>query len=787
MNNEFYKEIYSVRNAEYVLYASASLFNSLLYDKKEAEKSNKVNKLNGYDEVDKATYRIQVQKFCKKIVDNKGIILSSYKTAYNNPLGRQYVTDFGCQSLQYRLRGFLLDKSYIDYDCVNMHPTILQYLIKNKLNMTSPMLNDYCEDRDKILNNHQITKTEVLVAINSDINYSKNGWIKLLHNEIMEHKTNILKLEEFNKFPTTNVKNPISSKVNKIFCMIENRIIETVESEYKLTNLVKMFDGLMTPNQLDITRLNTLTAEYNITWKLKDSDTHIQLPSNWSTPNEAKLEKQKIKDEARLTKAREKKEAREQYLLAKEQIKKLKENQEFQDNKKKQQEFKTLVIQFEKENYKILNPLMFCRENKYGKANYNISDFRMVHSSMPKIEKQTFVDAWNDSGPRSYEKMDFLPYNKTNYINDPDIYNLFKPFTFITNPVQEDIKQGAELLKLVNDLLYTLAGSDTDCADFLRNCIAHMIQYPNILKETIIFLGGSEGVGKDTLIDLIECLLDNNDYVFRTAKPELIFGSFNSACESKLLIQINESSAVNAIKFLEDIKDFSSSKVVNVHKKGLDPYKVKNYSMVWFCSNNCNGIAPSNTNRRIAALWASDKLKGNTKFFKRFHDLTEKKEVLQYIFNYFNNLDLSSFNITKLPKSKLLDELQLNGIKPIYRFLKEILSKEHNTLKADNNQSIFNTADFKRNFDSYMTKHGYAIHSTTQKIKLDLREFNCVTKRHGKSRADHYIFNRKETMNRLEAVYFKNREDISDDDIFNDEDVMCPFGNSDSDSDNDLD
>tara|TARA_R110001599_G_scaffold265483_1_gene466204 strand:- start:740 stop:3163 length:2424 start_codon:yes stop_codon:yes gene_type:complete len=801
---EEYIEKFNVRNAEYVYHASASEFNAFLYDKSEADSNNQINKMLGYDQLDKLVYRKQVKRFCKKIIDNKGTIVSTYKTSYkNSKMGRQYVVEFGCQSLQYRLRGFLLDKSYIDYDCINMHPCILRYLITKKLKSVCPLLNDYCDNRDKIMSDHSITKHDVLVAINSDISYSKKPWIKLLFQEIQPFKQRLLDLEEYNKIKTMNDTNPVSSRVNKIFCIIEDRIITDVEKWKNLTRLIKMFDGVMTPIPLGIDNLDKRTEIYNIKWKVKEPDTYIKLPDLWESPSEEKIKKQKYKEDRKIQrlqdakdkkikkqKDKEQKEIQKQIqsnekieskLLEKAEIKKCKAEEKEQKKIESHKEFMVVKETFEKTRFMIEQPTIFCTETKFGLQSQNITNFSLVNASMPKIDGKPFIGYWLENNPRKYSKFDFIPYNKSPPFIHSEIYNLFKPLTFANNRCEANEKDGQELVDLVLTLLDILAGGKLNSGLFLKNCISHMIQYPNILKETIIFLGGAEGVGKDTIIDLIAALLDNPDYVLRTAKPDLIFGQFNSSCEAKLIIQINESSAANAIRFLEDMKDFSTSQVVNVHKKGQEPYQVNNHSMVWFCSNNCNGIAPSNSNRRVAAFWASDHLKGDRVFFKRLKYLMKDRSVLQYVFDYFNNSDISTFDITALPKSSLLDDLQLSGIKPIYRFVKKILTEPHDVLKKDNNQALFLTSDFKRKYDKYLTDNGHSFKVTTQKIKLDIREFSMETRKHGKRRSDHYFFDTKKTLAKLEKDYFKDRETIDDSRLFYDHDVISPFMSCNSD------
>ena len=794
-----YYEKYNLKNAEYVSNVNMTTFKALMYDKTEFDKT--------YNKEDIITYKIQVQEFCKLILKKNGIINSNYKPANNNRIGRRYVVDFGCQRLQHKLRNFLLDTSYIDHDMINAHPTFLKYLIHSKLNKISPLLDSYCNDRETILNTYNLKKRDILIAINSDININKNQWITQFHKELQPLKLSILQLNEYKFILSNNTKNPISSKINNIFCILENRLITNVETKYKLKEAVLMYDGFMSNKQINIEDLNILSEEYNIKWKIKDRYTAIKIPIDYIS----KSEKLKIKQELqeKRLKEQEKKKLEKQEKRLKEQEKKKLEKQEVRLKKQEERETKILekqynenmeisikkeenrnymaklklkFIEFNKTHHIIKSPLLYRRKSPYGWINYNITDFRLLYADKEKVEKETFIDAWIKSGMATiYEKMDFFPYNK-GQVNIPnDIFNTFEPFTYTVSKeslTSEDCSNGDRLYYLMNKLIFALAGNCNKCKMFLINSIAHLIQYPNILKETIIYLGGEEGVGKDVLMTFIGKLLNNSKYYLSSSKPELLFGKFNDCLENKLIGHVSESKSADSIKFIEDIKDLSTCNKLLLHKKGEKPYEVNNHIFLWFLSNNKNGITPSPSNRRIFAVWADSKYKENIKFFSEIVNLMENSNAVRVCFNNFNEMDLSNFKIRNFPKTNLLNQLELNNIKPLYRFLKELLYQDNNLIyKQDTNQIIIKTSDFKMRYLNYLSNHGNSKdHISTQKIKLDLLEFDIVTKVLDKSRLNHYLFNKKKVLEILETKYFKNRENILETDIINDEDITFNEG-----------
>ena len=167
-----------IKNAKYVLSLSLSKFKTLMYDKNETTK-------NG-DKYPVEVYHNQVRNFLIRSIENNGNVKSSYKQKNNQ--GRFYVSKFGIQSLQYKLRGFLIPKNIIDYDIKNCHLVLLHNeLIKlNVDNYKYSTLTYYINNRQKILENNggKKFKKTILMAMNSDTFNTKNAFINKFIKEL---------------------------------------------------------------------------------------------------------------------------------------------------------------------------------------------------------------------------------------------------------------------------------------------------------------------------------------------------------------------------------------------------------------------------------------------------------------------------------------------------------------------------------------------------------------------------------------------------------------------------
>ena len=98
------------------------------------------------------------------------------------------------------------------------------------------------------------------------------------------------------KFESTNDKNPISSIINKMMSVKENEILQSAIPEDK--NLVLMFDGFMTRNEMDF---NELPNEI-VSWDEKPIASSVEIPEDFeANPQVVKEPRMKNNKQAAMT------------------------------------------------------------------------------------------------------------------------------------------------------------------------------------------------------------------------------------------------------------------------------------------------------------------------------------------------------------------------------------------------------------------------------------------------------------------------------------------------------
>ena len=621
--------------------------------------------------------------FQQVILGGKAEYEVRYKMCDNN---RMYLDKMGgIQMLQRHIRGFVCEGVMTDYDMKNCHPTFAKFLC-DKHGIDCLYLSMYCDNRDKCWSKihpqlegaelKEAGKKSVLVAMNTD-KVSGKGWIKEFSLEMTQIKTAILAKETPQH--STNLKNPLSSRFNKVLCLYENELLQSAISDNDCC--VPMFDGFLSQKAVEVEWLNQLSEKYGISWDIKEHSNRILLPEDWSMDD-----------------------ADTNYIVAKRE--------------------------FEKNNAFINSPCGVLRLSDGGWSHVTITSFRDIYSSMPKFidsegRKSKFQNIWLDDPARlTYEKRGFCPYNKNGCELADDVFNTFKPFNRLNGIVSPDTDEYIQ--NYVKPLILELCEGNPLLAEYMENRISHKIQYPEILSEVMVIMKGKSGNGKDTLVSLIEKLMNNPDYILRTGDAENIFGKFNSGLTNKLVCQLNEQSDANAIEFLERMKDLSTALTINIQQKGKDIWPMRNCLDIYIVSNNNRPVVVSNDDRRCFVIKTTNKYQQDASFFKPMWEGMECDEIMNGVFKYFNDRDITGFKPRDFPKGEIYEDLQADNVKPIYKFLYDLDTSQGDyfTRKLHPGKLWIRRAQFRQLFVNWLNYEGYNGEKTNPKtLLLNLSDF----------------------------------------------------------------
>jgi len=737
-----YEERADVEKCKYILSLSDDILISEMYDPVEINQDGFIQK--------KETYIKQLRKWCRSMIKNKGKLTQKYK--YSNRLktiGRKYVRGFGVQSLQGKLRGFLIGDYYKDIDMKNMHPTILKFICKKYLDYENECLDNYIKCREVLLKKHNITKKQVLVVMNSDKSVnSSNPYLLMIDKQFKIIQKKLWEKEGlYEPFKDPNKKNKKGSFLNTLCCIYEDKILTEVKQKLKVDYSVPMFDGFLIDNDLWedslIFKLNKYTKNYGIQWTEKEHNKDI--------------------------------------VICPELI-------DSDLNESSCPGYEQTKILFEEQHFLVEQPLIFVKEDKSNYCLYNkhdfitlVADFKYWEYCEKKGEmlEKPFYDKWiKDTTRRKYSKIDFLP----KIDNNENIYNSFKGFENIPGNEFEPIN-----IDLFLDHVNLLSNNESNVNNFLLDYLAHLIQKPYEIPETAILMKSRQGAGKDTLIDFIEKIIGVK-YTKRTEKLDELFGQFNDSLKNKLIVQIDEIGGKDGFVNKESIKRLITTKRLNINEKGVKMYENNNYARVFIFTNNINPIAIPSDDRRFVVLKC-----GNVQtrdYYDKIYspECMFNDDYIKSIHHYLLNRDISGFNPrNKRPITDAYIDMQLMQQPPIYSFLSKILNNTDsldeyfdNYLVHKKTSSIFiKPADFKVGFTSYLNTENklYCSHDykTIKALLLDIGIL-CKVKNVKKIPSQYYVINIEKITDTLKNMGIK-AEEIEDLDL----DEFEVFTNADTD------
>lgn len=239
--------------------------------------------------------------YTKALIKCRGEISRIYSFTEKNPsgVGGRLYSGNSIQTQCRPIRGFLGDKITTDIDMKNAHVVIARYLCK--LNgFPCPQLEYYINNREEVLSQFGPDgKEKFLCALNNDkINKKEtNQFLRDFDKECKEIQKFITGLHEYkhivNSVPESRIHNWLGSAFNRIMCVYENKILQSLISILNKKGIeicALCFDGLlMYGDHYDDFELireieSTINAEYvglNMKWAYKSHCADICLPDGW--------------------------------------------------------------------------------------------------------------------------------------------------------------------------------------------------------------------------------------------------------------------------------------------------------------------------------------------------------------------------------------------------------------------------------------------------------------------------------------------------------------------------
>lgn len=270
----------------------------------------------------------------------------------------------------------------------------------------------------------------------------------------------------------------------------------------------------------------------------------------------------------------------------------------------------------------------------------------------------------------NYNKVEFYPY-----LNNPpklrDCFNIFGGFEMVDYQPHVELQyEGSHMHKHIRD---TLCNGDTAAFNYIDRWIAYMIQYPALRPDTAPLFVAEQGVGKDLFGSFVGSLL-GGEYTLNFDNIDCFFSNFNIEQRGKIFIRLNEISDKGAAFNKHDrFKGEITKEHSRIEPKGVDPYRVRHTGHYMCFSNKENCVYVENSDRRFAMIKSNNEHANDHAYFKPLLAEAKNKDFIKAAFDYYANMDLSDFNVRKIPITKFKEEQKIANLPVPLKFVLDII------------------------------------------------------------------------------------------------------------------
>jgi len=216
---------------------------------------------------------------------------------------------------------------------------------------------------------------------------------------------------------------------------------------------------------------------------------------------------------------------------------------------------------------------------------------------------------------------------------------------------------------ILKHLREVYCSDNTEAYEYFLTLLHTMLKYPNQRLGVATFLfSRTQGTGKNTFLDFLRDYVVGKQMTFECAGLDNVIKKFNSALKNKKLVVVDEiaSSSETWHSNFDKMKTLITSESIQIEKKGVDMFAIKNLACYFFLSNNPDAIRLESSDRRYFCLEVSDKYVNNTKYFKDLRaTFTQPNGDLfyRYILDWGIKNNLNERSHLKIPKTQFKKEI----------------------------------------------------------------------------------------------------------------------------------
>lgn len=279
-------------------------------------------------------------------------------------------------------------------------------------------------------------------------------------------------------------------------------------------------------------------------------------------------------------------------------------------------------------------------------SNGNLTPVRFEDLKSVRGDQKEFLKRWQEDPTR--RKYDYIGMYPPPMTSPPNTLNTWDYKSFAAEdimPTDTETEDVETLLRPFYDLVVHVSGGEPVCVDGLLNFMAQIVQFPGKKVTGTIFSRGSQGRGRNTLMEHLfgERILGKGLFVLVETLGKL-FSKYSFAAEGAIFVFAHESHRKDFTGGYKHLKAYTGGTTWEVEHKFHKPFTVQALGRTFINSNDLGATVIPIDDRRTVLQLGSVKPADQTFFHRTHSDLTNNPRAVRAVFEFLLNRDISNYN-----------------------------------------------------------------------------------------------------------------------------------------------
>tara|TARA_R100000231_G_C5330531_1_gene166343 strand:- start:4539 stop:7205 length:2667 start_codon:yes stop_codon:yes gene_type:complete len=270
----------------------------------------------------------------------------------------------------------------------------------------------------------------------------------------------------------------------------------------------------------------------------------------------------------------------------------------------------------------------------------------------------SFVDRWtSDPEKKTFDRMDFYPQNKPfdKLKDNTEYFNSFSGYPqYVFNQKTENYQKHINLFKNLTKNI--LGGDENDYLSFM-NIVSYKIKFPARKKPYAIIIKGSQGEGKNWLLNILGKIVGDQHYL-TTSNINDIIDTHAMGLFHKLIVNLNEMDLTSTKNLQNRFKSIISESDIMFNPKNAQPFETINYALIVVTSNENLPVTIDlvSGDRRWFCYRGNKKNCTLQEQWDKVFEITNSEEFKTNVYNYIMSFDCEKFDFKKAKRQNAKGE-----------------------------------------------------------------------------------------------------------------------------------